>query len=56
MESYKSQFTGPEIDDRLEKAETAVQSDTIKNIVKLTQAEYDAIGTPAIDTMYLIVG
>lgn len=56
METYQSQFTGQEIDERLELAETSVQSETIRNIVQLTQAQYDALGTPASDTMYLIMG
>lgn len=56
METYQSQFTGSEIDSRLELAENAVQSEEITSIVRLTQAQYDAIGTPSADTLYVIVG
>jgi hypothetical protein len=44
-------------------ADSAIQSDTtgitgadaITNIVSLTQAEYDAIGTPSAATLYVVV-
>lgn len=31
-----------------------VQSETVSNIVTLTQAEYDAIGSPDPETLYII--
>jgi hypothetical protein len=33
----------------------AVEGDGITKIVKLTQAEYDALGTPDAETLYVIV-
>ena len=37
-------------------ANTKVSGTNVTDIVKLTQAEYDALGTPDASTVYIIVG
>ena len=64
MADYNSTVasSGAELDALLTKAGNAIQSDptgiagadAITNIVSLTQAEYDAIGSPSASTLYII--
>ena len=44
-----------DLKERMEAALMAVSSLSITDIVKLSQAEYDAL-TPGVSTLYLIVG
>ena len=44
------------VDSRVQAGDSFVGGDGIDRIVKLTQAEYDALGTPDATTFYVIVG
>ena len=61
MADYNSTHTGAEIDNVVGKGIISdvagvTGADQITNMLSLTQAEYDAIGTPDASTFYVIVG
>lgn len=63
MAEYKLKYTGAQIDEKLDKVEQLsreivdqVKGDGIKNIVRKTQAEYDAMASHDANTLYVIVG